>query len=231
MLGIPPLKSLEGIVNVKLEPFSVENEAPNTKILTPKLLRTPNTTVKLPDGTSHAIEQFTEKHRGNLEMMVDHQKVPAKLEDSLDANVGEYEFGSTLEDFVSKALDSFLDIQEKIKVLESVPVEDQTQEHIHNLLCLKNELQNKKKRYLGFVNPEKDTQHMELPKAKYCTAFDEDGISNNRSSASTKNMEEREPMKEKPIQKQKLALKECNLCAMKFLNDRSLLMHNRAKKK
>ena len=207
------------------------NEAPMTKILTPKLLRTPNTTDKLPDGTSHAIDQFTEKHRGNSKTIVDNQNVPPKLEDSLDACIGKDEFGSkqNIEDFVSKALDSFLDIQEKIKVLESVSVEDQTQEHIDNLLCLKNELQNKKNMYLGLVNPVKDTQHMELPKAKYCTAIDEDGISNNKSSAYTKNMQERAPMKETPIQKPKLALKECNLCAMKFLNDRSLLMHKRAK--
>ena len=130
MLGIPPLKRLECKANFKLEPFTVEHKASMNKITTPKLVYL----------TSHATDPVTERYHSSLEKIADHQNVPSKLEDSIDANIGEAEFASkqNIEDFVSKALDSFLDIQEKIKVLESVPVEDQTQEHIDNLLCLKN---------------------------------------------------------------------------------------------
>ena len=118
MLGIPTLKRLEGIVNVKLEPVTVENEAPIGK----------------------NILKITKKYHGNSVKIVDHKNTPPKLEDSLDTKIGEDDLGSKLniEDFVSKALDSFLHIQEKIKALESVLVEDQTQEHMEDLSCLKN---------------------------------------------------------------------------------------------
>ena len=113
MLGIPPLKRLEGIVNVKLEHFTVENEALITK--------------------------NTQKYHGNSDKIVDQKNATPKLEDSLDTKIGEDDNGLKLniDDFVSKALDSFLHIQERIKALESVSEEDQTQECMEDLLCLK----------------------------------------------------------------------------------------------
>ena len=133
MLGIPTPKRLEGIVNIKLEPVAVENEALITR----------------------NIYQITEKYHGNSVKIVDHKNTPPKLEDSLDTKIGEDDIGSKLnvEDFVAKALDSFLQLQERLKALESVSVEDQTQECMENLLCLKNELQMKKNMYLVLVNP------------------------------------------------------------------------------
>ena len=98
-----------------------------------------------------------------------------------------------------------------------------------NLLCLRNKLQKKKNMYLGLVNPIQGTQHMELQQAEYCSAFDKVGSKICKSAANTKNREEMAPMKEEPIKKPKLALKECNLCAMKFLNDKSLRMHKKRK--
>ena len=209
MLGIPTLKRLEGIVNIKLEHVTVENEAPMTKTM----------------------YKITEKYHGNSVKTVDHKNTPPKLEDSLGTKKGEDDLGSKLniEDFVSKASDSFLQLQERIKALESVSVEDQTQECMEDLLCLRNELQMKKNMCLGLVNPIQGPQHMELQQAEYCPAFDKVAAKISKSADNTENREEMAPMKENPIQKPKLALKECNLCTMKFLNDKSLWMHKKRK--
>ena len=174
------------------------------KIMTPNMMETPNNTVELVYSNSHA-------------------KDPV--------NLGENEFASrqNIDDFVSKALDSFLEIQEKIKALESLSVKDQTQENMDDLLCLRNELQKKKNMYLGLVNPVQGTQDMELQNNENCSNFDQAGTSTDNSEANTKNTEELAPMKGKPIQKTKLAWKECNLCDMNFLNDKSLFIHKRAK--
>jgi hypothetical protein len=93
VLGIPTLKRLEGIVNIKLEPVTVENEAPMTKTM----------------------YKITEKYHGNSVKIVDHKNTPPKLEDSLNTKIGEDDHGSKLniEDFVSKALDSFYNFRKE----------------------------------------------------------------------------------------------------------------------
>ena len=181
------------------------NEKSMNNFLTPKHARpSKNTSCKVPPGPKHEVSLGANK---NLDELDSKQKI---------------------EDFVSKELDNFLQIQEKIKSLESISVEDQTKEHVDDLSWLRNEFQKKKSMYLGFERPLKGQQNMELQESEHCSTFDKTGSLINKTADNTKDREERAPMKENPIQKPKLVLKECSLCAMKFLNDTSLLMHKKA---
>ena len=168
MLGIPTLKRLEGIVNVKLEPVTVENEAPIGK----------------------NILKITKKYHGNSVKIEDHKNTPPKLEDSLDTKIGEDDLGSKLniKDFVSKALDSFLHIQEKKSFGICISRRPNSRTYGRSFMS-KKLTSNEENMYLGLVNPIQGPQHMELQQAEYCSAFGKVGGKICKSAANTKNRE------------------------------------------
>ena len=205
VLCIPQLKKLEGMGNVELE---LENKDLVTRIPTPKLQRKPKAKSKLVNWTLAEGYHLSEYGRLSLNKGGVQIDIHPKLEDTLDANitVDKLDSKQKMEDFVSKELDNFLQIQEKIKLLESLSIEHQTNEHFGELSMLRKKLEKKKLKYLGFSKPVKNKVDFKLPRAQNLSTLDKAGTSNLGSADTTKDKEERVLLAEKPIQKTTQAL-------------------------